>query len=240
MPHCNNVCAVLQYSDSLAHAALWRYQLRMRLYGYFRSTASWRVRIGLAWKGLAVDQTAIDLKSGAQRDPAWLARNPQGYVPALELDDGTLLTQSLAILEWLDDAYPNPAFLPEDPVARAQVRAAALVIAADTHPIQNLGILKRVEALAGPDAAKSWARAIITQGLAAYEALVQAEPFRSGPFSFGTKPTLADMCLVPMLGNARRFGVDLVAFPRVMLIEAACAALPAFAAARPDVQPDAD
>lgn len=206
----------------------------MRLHGYFRSTASWRVRIGLAWKGLDFDQTAIDLRTGAQRDPAWLARNPQGYVPALELDDGTLVTQSLAILEWLEEVHPAPAFLPKDAVARAHVRAAALVIAADTHPIQNLGVLKRVEALAGPDAARNWAKDIITQGLRAYEALAQP-----GPYSFGAMPTLADICLVPMLGNARRFGVELAAFPQILAIEAACSALPAFAAAQPESQPDA-
>jgi len=209
----------------------------MILHGYFRSTASWRVRIGLALKGLAFDQVTHDLRTGAAGAPEWVARNPQGMVPALELEDGRLLTQSLAILEWLDETRPEPPFLPAGPWQRARVRAAALVIAADTHPIQNLRILKRVEAMADAETARAWARQVIGDGLAAFEALVKEEP---GPFAFGAQPTLADICLVPMLGNARRFGLDLSPFARIRAIEAAANALPAFAAARPEAQPDAD
>lgn len=207
----------------------------MRLYGYWRSTATWRVRIGLALKGLSFETVPMDLRLDAQRAPGWLARNPQGLVPALELDDGRLLTQSLAILEWLEEVHPRPALLPSDPVGRARVRAAALVIVADTHPIQNLGVLRRVEALAGADAAREWACETIAHGLAAFEQLIDG----SQPFCFGEGPGLADVLLVPMLGNARRFGVDVDRLPRCLAVEASCARVPAFAAARPEVQPDA-
>lgn len=209
----------------------------MLLYGYFRSGAAWRVRIGLHLKRLAFRQVAIDLRTGAQRAPGWLARNPQGLVPALELDDGRLLTQSLAILEWLEETFPQPPLLPADPVERAQVRALALAIAADTHPVQNLGVLKRIEGLAGADAARQWAADTIRQGLGAVEAMLAGNP---GPFAFGTAPTLADICIVPQLFNARRFGVDVATWPRILEVEAACGALPAFRAADPSLQPDAD
>ncbi len=209
----------------------------VRLFGYFRSGASWRVRIGLAWKGLTVAHSALDLRTGAQAAPEWRARNPQAMVPALELSDGTLLTQSLAILEWLDECYIEAPFLPADPTTRARIRAACLVIAADTHPIQNLGVLKRIEALTSADAARVWAHDTVAQGLTAFEALIALE---KSPFCFGTGPTLADILIVPQLGNARRFGVDLAHFPRILEVEAACAHLPAFLAARPEVQADAD
>jgi maleylpyruvate isomerase len=208
----------------------------MHLFTYFRSGAAWRVRIGLAWKGLAYRSMPLDLRIGAQASPEWRARNPQAMVPALELDDGTLLTQSLAILEWLEETHPNPPFLPADPVTRARIRAVALSIAADIHPIQNLGVLKRIEALAGADAARQWAHDTLARGLAATQALVARNP---GPFAFGAAPTLADIVIVPQLFNCRRFGVDLAALPRLTEIEAACEALPAFQAAHPDVQPDA-
>ena len=209
----------------------------MKLFGYFRSGAAWRVRIGLHWKGLAFETVPLDLRTGAQATPQWRARNPQGLVPALELADGTLLTQSLAILEWLEETHPTPAFLPADPVARAQIRAVALAIAADTHPIQNLGVLKRIEALAGADAARQWAHDTLVNGLGAVEGLIARNP---GPFAFGAAPTLADILIVPQLFNARRFGVDLARYPRILAVEAACADLPAFQAAHPDRQPDAD
>ncbi|WP_448580604.1 maleylacetoacetate isomerase [Thermaurantiacus sp.] len=205
----------------------------MILHGYCRSTASWRVRIGLHMKGLPFTTVAHDLRTGATHRPEWVVRNPQAMVPALELADGTLLTQSLAILEWLEESVPEPPFLPGDPLARARVRAAALVIAADTHPIQNLRILKRVEALAGADAARHWAAQVIADGLGAFERLIDP-----APFAFGETPGLADILVVPMLGNARRFGVDLSAFPRILSVEAACSGLPAFQASRPEAQPD--
>lgn len=209
----------------------------MKLYTYFRSGAAWRVRIGLHWKGVAFESVPMDLRTGAQEAAEWRARNPQGLIPALELDDGTLLTQSLAILEWLEESFPERPFLPEDRVKRARVRAVALAIAADTHPVQNLGVLKRIEALAGADGARSWAHDTIRRGLGAVEALVAAN---GGPHAFGAEPTLADIAIVPQLFNARRFGVDLSAFPRILEIEAAAAGLPAFRAAAPEVQPDAD
>jgi maleylpyruvate isomerase len=208
------------------------------LHGYFRSAASWRVRIALGLKGVAVRPVFHHLRRGEQRDPAYLALNPQGLVPALELDDGTVLTQSLAIIEWLDDAYPEPKLLPADPVRRARVRAFALVLAADTHPLQNLGVLARLRGMGRPEAeVQAWAADANAAGLAACEALLEGAP---GPFCFGAAPTLADICLVPQLGNARRFGVDVTRFPRLLAAEAACLALPAFADAVPDRQPDAE
>jgi maleylpyruvate isomerase len=208
------------------------------LHGYFRSAASWRVRIALGLKGIAVRPVFHHLRRGEQRDPAYLALNPQGLVPALELDDGTVLTQSLAIIEWLDDAYPEPKLLPADPVRRARVRAFALVLAADTHPLQNLGVLARLRGMERPEAeVQAWAADANAAGLAACEALLEGAP---GPFCFGAAPTLADICLVPQLGNARRFGVDVTRFPRLLAAEAACLALPAFADAVPDRQPDAE
>lgn len=209
----------------------------IRLYGYFRSGAAWRVRIGLAWKGIAVAQTAIDLRTGAQHAPEWRARNRQGLVPALELSDGTLLTQSLAILEWLEEFAPHAPFLPADFTTRAKIRAACLVIAADTHPIQNVGVLKRVEALTDAATARQWAHDTIQPGLTAFEALIARE---AGPFCFGETATMADILIVPMLANARRFGVDLAPFARIAQVAAACAPLPAFMAAVPEAQPDAD
>lgn len=208
----------------------------MKLYTYFRSGASWRVRIGLHWKGLPFESVPMDLRTGVQASPEWRARNPQGLIPALELEDGSLLTQSLAILEWLEETHPQRPFLPADPVLRARIRAVALAIAADTHPLQNLGVLKRIEALTDADGARNWAHETIRQGLAAVEAMISAE----GSYAFGTEPTLADILIVPQLFNARRFGVDLGCFPRIRDVEAATAKLPAFAAAVPDVQGDAD
>lgn len=208
----------------------------MKLHGYFRSGASWRVRIGLLWKGVAHESVAHDLRVGAQADPAYRALNPQALVPALELDDGTVLTQSLAILEWLEETRPEKPFLPADPVVRAHIRAVALAIAADTHPVQNLGVLKRIEALTDADTARTWAHDTIVRGLTAVEALIARNP---GPFAFGSAPTLADILIVPQLFNARRFGVELAAFPRIREVETACAALPAFAESHPDLQVDA-
>jgi maleylpyruvate isomerase len=196
----------------------------MQLHGYFRSSASWRVRIGLALKGVAFETVPHDLRTGAQRAPDYVALNPQGYVPALVLAGGTILTQSLAILEWLEETRAEPPFLPQDKIERARVRAAALVIAADTHPLQNLKIRKRLEALGGAELARDWCHDMIAEGLAPFEALIAGN---AGPFCFGAAPGLADILLVPMLANARLFGVDVAAYPR------------ALAAARPENQPDA-
>ncbi len=207
----------------------------MQLHSYFRSTASWRVRIGLALKGLSFETIPHDLRADAHREPAYLALNPQGYLPALVLDDGIVLTQSLAILEWLEETWPEPPLLPRHPVARAKVRAASLVIAADTHPLQNLKVRRRLEALGGAELARHWCRDMIADGLAAFEGLVR---HTGGPFAFGPAPGMADILLVPQLANARLFGVDLERFPRAREIEAACAPLGPFRAARPEAQPD--
>lgn len=210
----------------------------MILHGYFRSSAAWRIRIVLALKGIEAEQVSHHLRLGEQRSERFLALNPQGLVPALETDDGTVLTQSLAIIEYLDAIQPQPPIVPADPVKAARVRAFALAIACDIHPLQNLRILKKVSALAGDDkAGPRWAGEVIADGLAALEIMAAKEP---GPFCFGDAPTLADVCLVPQLGNARRFGVDVDAFPRLLAAEAACLALDAFASAAPDKQPDAE
>lgn len=196
------------------------------LHGFFRSSATYRVKIALALKGLSFDYLSYSLRDKEQLAPAFLALNPQGLVPALEVD-GAVLTQSLAICEYLDEMHPAHALLPADPLARAKVRAAAFVIACDIHPVQNLKILNRLRAMGHDDAAiDQWARTTIEEGLAAYEALL---PAHGGAFSFGDTPSLADICLIPQLVNARRFGVE-VTSERILAIEAACLGLEAFAA----------
>ncbi|MDB5363649.1 MAG: maiA [Rhodospirillales bacterium] len=209
----------------------------MKLHGYFRSSAAYRVRIALGLKGLEVGQ-AFHVRKGEQRAPDYLVLNPQGLVPVLETDTGAL-TQSLAILEWLDETYPEPALLPKaNPFVRAQVRAFALAIACDIHPLQNLRVLARLKEIGLNAAAQeAWPRWVVGDGLAACEQLLVGQ---TGPFCFGATPTIADICLVPQMGSARRFNVDITGFPRLRAAEAACLALPAFTAAAPDKQPDAE
>jgi maleylpyruvate isomerase len=210
---------------------------QMTLHGYFRSTAAWRVRIALGLKGIAYDRAFHHLRRGEQRAADYLAVNPQGFVPALVTDDGAVLTQSLAIVEFLDETHRAPPLLPPDPLGRARARAFALAIACDIHPLQNLTVLERLRGLGLDEAAvQDWARAAIDRGLTACEALIGDGV---GPFAFGAAPGLADLCLVPQLYNARRFGVDL-RWPRLAAVEAACAELPAFTVARPENQPDAE
>jgi maleylpyruvate isomerase len=210
----------------------------VKLHGYFRSSASYRVRIALNIKGLAVEHRPHHLRKGEQRAPDYLALNPQGLVPALVDDEGHVLTQSLAIIEWLDEVWPQPPLLPSDAFARARIRAFSQAIACDIHPVQNLKVLARLRALhVGDEDVTAWAAWANREGLAACEALIRNEP---GPFCFGEAPTLADICLVPQLANARRFGVDLEAFPRLLASEAAARALPAFADAAPERQIDAE
>jgi maleylpyruvate isomerase len=210
----------------------------MKLHGYFRSSASYRVRIALNLKGLDADHLSHHLRKGEQRDPAFLAINPQGMVPALQDDTGTVLTQSLAIIEWLEETQPQPALLPRDPLRRAKVRAFAQALACDTHPVQNLKVLARLRELGLPEEqVTGWAAWVNREGLAACEALIAGE---TGPFCFGEAPTIADLCLVPQLFNARRFGVDVSAYPRLLEAEAAAQAMKAFADAAPDKQADAE
>lgn len=209
----------------------------MILHGYFRSSAAWRVRIALNLKGLAAEPRHQHLRKGEHRSAEYLAVNPQGLVPSLVLDDGAVLTQSLAICEYLDEVHPQPALLPADPLDRARVRAFAQIIACDIHPVQNLKVLKALQARGQtPEQAQAWAREVIEGGFDALETLVAGQ---ARPFAFGETPSLADICLVPQMANARRFDVRL-RWPRLEAIEAACVALPAFAEAHPDRQPDAE
>jgi maleylpyruvate isomerase len=210
----------------------------MKLHGYFRSSASYRVRIAVNLQGLSTEHLPHHLRRGEQCAPAYLAINPQGLVPTLEDDAGTVLTQSLAIIEWLDETHPTPPLLPEDPLRRAKVRAFAMALACDTHPVQNLKVLARLRQLGLPEEkVTEWAAWANREGLSACETLIAAE---AGPFCFGSAPTIADLCLVPQLANARRFGVDVSAYPRLLKAETAANAMKAFADAAPDRQPDAE
>lgn len=206
----------------------------MILHGYWRSGTSYRTRIALNLKGLAYQQAGVDLRRGDQRSEAFLALNPQGLVPALETDDGAVLTQSPAILEWLEERYPDPPLLPADPTGRAMVRAMAATIACDIHPLNNLRVLNAVRELGGD--ADGWAARWIAPGFAALETMIA----RHGDgFAYGAAPTLADCHLVPQVYSARRFGVDLAPYPRLVAAVDRARALPAVAAAHPDRQPDA-
>jgi maleylpyruvate isomerase len=213
-------------------------RVQMKLHGYFRSAAAYRVRIALNLKGLSAEHLPRHLRKGEQCAPGYLTLNPQGLVPTLENDAGDILTQSLAIIEWLDETHPEPPLLPKQPLRRAKVRAFAMALACDTHPVQNLKVLNRLRELKLPEAqVTEWAAWVNREGLTACEKLVANEP---GPFCFGETPTMADLCLVPQLGNARRFGVDVAIFPRLLKAEAAAKAIKAFADAAPDRQADAE
>jgi maleylacetoacetate isomerase len=214
----------------------------MKLYTFFRSSASYRVRIALNLKGVSYEQVPIHLRRGGgeQLMAAYRAINPQALVPALE-DNGKILTQSLAIIEYLDEKFPNPPLLPKDPADKAIVRSMALAIACEVHPIQNLRVLNYVKATYNQSDAQvnQWAQHWIDLGLSALQEMIVAQP-KHGNFCFGTSPTLADICLIPQLGNARRYGCDLSKYPTILEIEKNCDALPAFADAAPEKQPDAD
>jgi maleylacetoacetate isomerase len=214
----------------------------MKLYTFFRSSASYRVRITLNLKGLKYEQAAIHLRRGGgeQLQAAYRKINPQALVPALE-DDGRILTQSLAIIEYLDETHPQPPLLPKNPLDKALVRGMALVIACEVHPIQNLRVLNYVKATYNQtdEQVNKWAQHWIDLGLSALQEMIVAQPKRGG-FCFGESPTLADICLIPQLGNARRYGCDLAKYPTILEIEKHCDALPAFANAAPDKQPDAE
>lgn len=198
------------------------------LHDYWRSSASYRVRIALALKGLRYEVKPVDLLTGAQTSPAHLALNPQGLVPVLEID-GLVLTQSLAIIAYLEETRPEPPLLPADLPSRARARAIALAIAADLHPVANIGVLKRVEAIGGHEARLSWNRETIASGLAKVEAMLGD----GSSFAVGNAPTIADCVIVPQLYNARRWAVDLTPFPKLRGIDENCSAHPAFQAAAP-------
>jgi maleylacetoacetate isomerase len=214
----------------------------MKLYDYYRSSAAYRVRIVLNLKGIVPDErTFVHLRMGNQRAQDYLALNPQGLVPALALDDGPVLTQSLAIIEYLDETRPSPPLLPADPVGRARVRAIALAIACEIHPLNNLRVLNYLVNTLGTTAAQKngWYKYWIDVGLEALETQLARE-HGTGRFCHGDDVTLADVCLVPQLSNARRFDVDLSPYPTLTRIEAACTALAPFASAAPQRQPDAE
>lgn len=209
----------------------------MTLHEYYRSSASYRLRIALNVKQVAVETVQVHLLRGGgeQHGAAFRAINPQGRVPCLVLDDGTTLIQSPAILEWLEEAYPEPPLLPHDAMARARVRGLAALIACDIHPLNNTSVLGYLRNDLGqsPEAAQAWCAHWIQLGFAALEQMVGA------PYCCGEAVTLADVMLVPQVANARRSNVDLAPFPRIVAIEQACLALKPFADARPEVQPAA-
>jgi len=211
----------------------------VKVYTYFRSSAAYRLRIALNLKGLSGDMVSIHLQKdgGLNRKPEYRAINPQMRVPALKLDSGEVLTQSLAIIEYLDEVDPQPPLLPRDPVERAKVRALALVIACDIHPLNNLAPLRYLKNELGQEQSKidAWYHHWILEGFEALETMV-----RPGPYAAGSEVTLADVCLVPQIYNARRLKVPLDRFPKLVAIDAACAKLPAFEQARPENQPDAE
>lgn len=209
----------------------------MRLYDYWRSSASYRVRIALNLKGLSYDQVPVNLRQGGQRTLDFLSRSPQGLVPVLE-EGKVRLTQSLAIIEYLEEVYPNPSLLPREPLPRAVVRAMALHIACEIHPLNNLKVLQHLEHRFGLDERDvvAWYRHWIAEGFTALEKRLADT---AGRFSYGDTVTLADVCLVPQVANARRYQCDLQPYPTIRRIDAACAELPAFEAAKPERQPDA-
>ena len=211
----------------------------MKLYNFFRSGTSHRLRIALNLKGLPTTYVPVDLRTEQHLKDEFKAINPQGLVPALEVD-GQVLIQSPAIIEWLEETHPTPALLPAGAAERARVRALAAIVGCDIHPINNRRILEylRKELGANEDAVNAWCGTWITAGFDAYEALLAADTQR-GEFSFGHTPTLADVYLIPQVESARRFKVDLGRWPLICAVDAACAKLDAFRLAAPGLQPDA-
>jgi maleylpyruvate isomerase len=211
----------------------------VKLYSYFRSSAAYRVRIALNLKGIAYEMESIHLTKdgGKQHTPEYRAINPQRRVPALQLPSGEVLVQSLAIINYLDETHPQPPLLPADPLARAQVRAIAEIIACDIHPLDNTSPLNylRDRLKCDQDAVRAWYHHWILEGFAAIEAMI-----KPAPYTCGAAVTLADVCLVPQVANANRFRVPLDRFPKIVAVDAACQQLPAFEKARPENQPDAE
>jgi maleylacetoacetate isomerase len=213
----------------------------MKLYSYFRSSAAFRVRIALNLKGIRYDQAAIHLRKNEQRAPDYLTLNPQGLVPALD-DDGEILTQSLAIIEYIDETHPEPPLLPGHPAARARVRALAQAIACDIHPIDNLRVLRYLAKPMGQDekTVELWFNHWIAAGFEGIERML-AEDGQAGEFCHGDAPTMADTCLVPQVFNAQRYpSFDFKPYPTIQKIFANCMKLDAFDRARPEKQPDAE
>lgn len=211
----------------------------MKLYTYFRSSAAFRVRIALNLKGLAYEPKLVHLPKGEHRDPGYAQLNPQALLPALD-DDGVLLNQSLAIIEYLEETRPTPALLPKDPAGRARVRSLALLVACEIHPLNNLRTLKHLKTLGhDEEQIKTWYRHWIADGLAKLEAEL-AQTKGTGRYSHGDSPTLADCCLVPQIFNAQRYESDLKPYPTVMRVFDACMKLEAFDRAQPSKQPDAE
>jgi maleylacetoacetate isomerase/maleylpyruvate isomerase len=212
----------------------------MKLFGYFRSSAAFRVRIALNLKGLAYENAFVHLPSGAHRKPEYGGVNPQGLVPALE-DKGALLTQSLAIMEYLEERYPKPALLPADALGRARTRSLAALIACEIHPINNLRVLTHLKKSLGQneEQVNAWYRHWIADGLAKLEGDL-ANTRGTGTYAHGDAPTIADCCLVPQIFNARRFNCDLAPYPTTLRVFDACMKLDAFDRAQPSKQPDAE
>ncbi len=211
----------------------------MKLYSYFRSSAAYRVRIALNLKNLSYEMVPIHLQKdgGRHRSAEYRAVNPQMRVPSLVLSSGETLIQSLAIIGYLNETYPQPPLLPADPIERAHVRAVSQIIACDIHPLNNLGTLQYLKRNLGQEQAAidAWYHHWVLTGFDAIEKMI-----KPGPYAFGAQPGLADICLVPQVYNARRLKVPLDAFPKIVAVDAACLALPAFDKARPENQPDAE
>ena len=211
--------------------------MSLTLYSAWRATAPYRVRIGLALKGVAYDYAPVDLIKGEQRDPAYRAVNPQGLTPALDLGDGEVMTQSLAILEWLEETHPEPAILPKAPLERQRVRTMALIIACDIHPLNNTRVGRALNRLGvSQEDNLTWVRGWITDGFDALEPMIAAH---GDGFAFGDTPTLADCCLIPQVYSANRFELDVGLWPAIKAVADHAADHPAFRTAHPNNQPDA-
>jgi maleylacetoacetate isomerase len=213
----------------------------MRLYTYFRSSAAFRVRIALNLKRLAYEPVFVHLAKGEHRKPEYAKVNRQALVPTLELDDGTRLNQSLAIIEYLDETYPNPAMLPREAKAKARVRSLSELVACEIHPLNNLRVLQHLKRALGQteEQVNAWYRHWIADGLAKFEAELTSAR-HAGRFCHGDEPTLADCCLVPQIFNAKRYDCDLAPYPNTMRVFDACMKLDAFDRAQPAKQPDAE
>ncbi|UWR00329.1 maleylacetoacetate isomerase [Rhodobacteraceae bacterium S2214] len=209
----------------------------MKLYGYWRSTTSFRVRAALNLKGVAYETVSVDLGAGGHHAASYMALNPSRGVPTFVLCDGTILTQSMAILDYIDATWPDPKLIPADPIARAKVLAVAHGVASDIHPVNNLRVMKVLDGEFGAtaDQKKAWMQHWMAEGLAVIEAQLSSNT----PFAFGDAPDLADLCIVSQMYNADRWDLPLDRFPKLTKITANCLAVPAIMAAHPDNQPDA-